>query len=89
MKYWIGQVTHEDDRDGYELFLVIPDNLLLDQANALIAEARKDDWNIWDVTHLVPRSVFEGLATGIARKDDLCDLGDGYLADLAEPYEVG
>ena len=90
MKYWLGQVTHQDDRDGYEDYLVLPNDLTVDEINALVKEASKDNWNIWEVTYLADRALFDGLAMRIAEGVwDTAPIGEGYLADLAESYEVG
>ncbi len=88
MRWWVGQVTHEDDLEGLETFLVIPDDLE-DEADAVIHEAKQDDWCSWDAVQLVPQSVFEGLKRAIETDRDTADLGDGLLADLTEPYDNG
>lgn len=86
-KFWVGQATHIDSRDGYVMFLVFPDDLTIDEKNAVVAEARQDDWNIWEVTHPISRARFEALARSIADHSDFADIEDGFLADLTEPYE--
>lgn len=89
MKYWIGQLIHEDDRDGYVDGLVIPDDLTIDETNALIKEASQNDWNIWEVTHRATRADFDGLTKSIEGGWDTHHVGDGFLADLTEEYEIG
>ena len=89
MKYWLGQVTHQDSRDGYEDFLVVPDDLTVEEINAIVKIASNNHWNIWEVTHRATRSDFDGIAKSIAEGWDTHHIGDGYLADLTEWYEVG
>lgn len=89
MKYWLGQLTHEDSRDGYVDALVLPDDLSVDEINALVKEVSKDGWNIWEMTMLATRSDFEGIAKSIAGNWDTHHVGDGWLSDLTEEYEIG
>ena len=88
MKYWIGQASHKDDIDGYEFFLILPNDISLDDCNEIIMEARQNDWNIWSVTHRCERSVFDGIANAIKQGRDKYSVGHGFLIDLAEPYEM-
>jgi hypothetical protein len=89
MKYWLGQVTHQDSRDGYEDYLVLPDDLTVEEINKLVKIASKNNWNIWEVTHLATRSDFDGIMKSITEGWDTHHIGDGLLADLTEWYEVG
>ncbi len=89
MRYWLGQVTHKDDIDGCQDYLILPDDISVGNCNKIIQEAKQDGWNIWEVTHRIPRSKFDGIAKSITESRDFHDIGDGYLADLVESYEVG
>lgn len=84
--WWIGEVSHKDDRDGFMYGLAFPADLSPELQEKVLAIGAEEGT---EVTFAVSRADWERLLSNISTHNDISDFGKGDLAELSEPYKVG
>ena len=83
LSVFIGNLTHEDSRDGYEDCVIISEDI----SPEMKAEVLEDNEAITLLTF--SREQMDLLAKSTDENHDLFGFGEGNLLDLMEPYVLG
>jgi hypothetical protein len=83
LSVFIGNLTHEDSRDGYEDCIIMSEDISAEMK----AETLEDSEGITILTFT--RTQMDLLAKSVDSDSDLFGFGEGNLLDLTEPYVVG
>jgi hypothetical protein len=81
---FIGNLTHEDSRDGYVNCIILSDDITAEMREEAL-EDKGDD----DTVLTLSREQMDLLAKSIDDDRDFHHIGDGELLDLVEPYILG